>query len=70
MSNLIDIEKLTVRQRLDLISELWDSISDDEFEDDLTPEQKAEMDRIYEQAMQHPELCRTLEETMQQLRAG
>lgn len=35
--------RLSPKERLDLISRLWDSFEEDELE--LTPEQKAELDR-------------------------
>lgn len=65
----IDIDQLTVSERLDLIGELWDSIKDDDFEDDLSPEQKEEMDTIMREAELHPEQCLTLEEAFREIRS-
>ena len=39
----INIEALSTKERLDLIEQLWDSLSDDDLE--LTTAQKTELDR-------------------------
>jgi putative addiction module component (TIGR02574 family) len=39
----LDISRLTPKERLDLISELWDSLSATDVQ--LTPAQQAELDR-------------------------
>ena len=39
----IDLEKLSPDERLKLLEQLWDSLSDQEVE--LTPAQRAELDR-------------------------
>lgn len=39
----LDIRRLTPKERLDLIGELWDSLSDQDVP--LTPAQEAELDR-------------------------
>ena len=41
--NLSDLKHLSPEDRLELIAELWDSLSDSEVP--LTPAQKAELDR-------------------------
>ena len=69
MSDLIDIEKLSIRQRLDLISELWDSIADEELVDDLTPEQKRELDEAIAEYERDPSQGITWEELLASVRA-
>ena len=39
---MIDIDRLSPQERLDLIGRLWDSLDDDDLP--LTPEQEAELD--------------------------
>jgi putative addiction module component (TIGR02574 family) len=40
---MIDIDRLSPQERLELIGRLWDSLDDDDLP--LTPEQEAELDR-------------------------
>jgi len=48
-----DIHKLTPEQRLQLIEELWDSLSDEDVP--LTESQRAELDRLIDDLEKHPE---------------
>jgi len=43
MADMFDITRLTTKERLDLISELWDSIAPEDVR--LTPSQEAELAR-------------------------
>jgi len=46
MGNAIDVEQLSKDERLDLIEQLWDSLSDEERESlPLTADQEQELDR-------------------------
>lgn len=65
----IEIEQLTVSERLDLIGEIWDSIPDAEYEDHLTPQQQAELDETIAEVERCPEQCVTWEEVMKEVRA-
>jgi putative addiction module component (TIGR02574 family) len=44
-SKRIDIESLTQEERLDLLEDLWDSLSSDPASVPLTPAQREELDR-------------------------
>ena len=56
----IDFSHLSPSERLELISELWDSLRDDAFE--ITPELAAELDRRLEEMRQNPDAGRSWEE--------
>ena len=43
MADTLDIAKLTKKERLDLIGELWDSLAPEDVQ--LSPEQEADLDR-------------------------
>lgn len=43
--SLIDFSHLTREERLQLIEELWDSLDEEQDPPDLTPAQRAELDR-------------------------
>jgi putative addiction module component (TIGR02574 family) len=43
MADMLDITRLTTKERLDLISELWDSIAPEDVR--LSPSQEAELAR-------------------------
>ncbi|NIK47581.1 addiction module protein [Variibacter gotjawalensis] len=43
MADTLDIAKLTKKERLDLIGELWDSLAPEDVQ--LSPEQEAELGR-------------------------
>ena len=51
---LIDLEKLTVAERIQLAEDLWDSIAPDSPELALTPAQAAELDARLEQLRRSP----------------
>lgn len=56
---LEQIEKLPLEQQREVFEQLRDR-----FDDDLTPEQMAELDRRAELALAHPERCRPLDEVV------
>ncbi|MGE0439020.1 MAG: addiction module protein [Vicinamibacterales bacterium] len=62
----IDFSHLSPRERLELIGELWDSLSDDAFE--ITPELAAELDRRLDEMRQNPDAGRPWEEVREDLR--
>jgi hypothetical protein len=51
--------KLPYEQQCEVFEQLRD-----EFDDELTPEQIAELDRRAEEALKHPERCRPLEDVV------
>lgn len=55
---------LPLDQRIELAQELWEDITENGYELDLTPEQVIELDRRAEEALKHPERCRPLEEVV------
>ena len=52
---LAEIFKLPVKERIRLVEEIWDSIALETGAVELTPEQKAELDRRIEDYKQNPE---------------
>jgi len=59
---LEQIEQLPVDEQREVFEQLRDKF--DEFDDELTPEQMAELDRRAERALAHPERCRPLDEVV------
>ncbi len=59
---LEQIEQLPVDEQREVFEQLRDRF--DEFDNELTPEQIAELDRRAERALAHPERCRPLEEVV------
>jgi putative addiction module component (TIGR02574 family) len=49
-----ELFKLSVAERLELVEELWDSISDDDAALSLTPEQREDLDRRLAEADADP----------------
>lgn len=68
MSVLIDQAiKLPVPERIKLIGDIWDSIADEQGSIELTPEQKAELDRRIEDYQLHPDDFSTWEDVRERL---
>jgi putative addiction module component (TIGR02574 family) len=65
---LLEIEKLTVPQRLELIGELWDSIPNEE-PPPLTDEQRQELDRRIAALDANPDSGRPWEEVKARIQA-
>lgn len=59
---LEQIEKLPLEEQRDVFEQLRERF--DDFNDELTPEQIAELDRRAERALAHPERCRPLDEVV------
>ena len=56
---LEQIDLLPVEEQREIFEQLRDK-----FDDELTPEQMAELDRRAERALAHPELCRPLDDVV------
>lgn len=59
---LEQIEKLPLEEQRDVFEQLRERF--DDFNDELTTEQIAELDRRAERALAHPERCRPLDEVV------
>jgi hypothetical protein len=57
--------KLTLEERQIAFEKIREAVED--FDDDLTPEQIAELDRRAERALAHPERCRPLDDVVADL---
>ena len=55
---------LPLEKRIEVAQELWDDITENGYDPDLTPEEIAELDRRAEEALKHPERCRPLEDVV------
>ena len=64
----LEIDKLSVDERLELIDALWESITDRDALFELTEEEKQELDRRVADAEAHPETGMTWEEVRDRLR--
>jgi len=51
----LGIDKLDIEERLKLIGEIWDSVSDEAGDLSLSPEMKEELDRLLAAADANPE---------------
>ena len=60
--------KLPVAERIKLVEDIWDSISDESVAVELTPEQQAELDRRIEYHRQNPDDVIPWEEVRERLR--
>ncbi|MFM2041753.1 MAG: hypothetical protein RLY86_329 [Pseudomonadota bacterium] len=67
--SLIDFSHLTREERLQLIEELWDSLDEEEDPPDLTPAQRAELDRRLATLDQDAAGGRSWEEVRAELKA-
>jgi len=69
MGKAIDVGQLSKDERLDLIEQLWDSLSDDERDSlPLTAEQEQELDRRLDAAAQAGPVGISPEELRKQIR--
>jgi putative addiction module component (TIGR02574 family) len=59
---LDQIRKLPETERRELVKRIENEFAD--FDDELTPEQIAELERRAEEALKHPERCRPLEDVV------
>ena len=59
---LEQIEQLPLDEQHKVAEKVWEKYGD--FDDTLTPEQIAELDRRAERALAHPERCRPLDEVV------
>jgi uncharacterized protein with von Willebrand factor type A (vWA) domain len=59
---LEQIEQLPLDEQYKVAEKVWEKYGD--FDDELTPEQIAELDRRAERALAHPELCRPLDDVV------
>jgi putative addiction module component (TIGR02574 family) len=57
---LEQIRRLPPAEQYEVAEKIWEEFGD--FDDDLTPEQIAELDRRAERALAHPECCRPLDD--------
>ena len=62
---LEEMRRMPEADRLELVERIENEFVD--FDDALTPEQIAELDRRAERALAHPELCRPLEDVVADL---
>ena len=62
---LEEMRRMPEADRLQLVEQIESEFVD--FDDALTPEQIAELDRRAERALAHPELCRPLEDVVADL---
>lgn len=69
MGTTIDISKLTVEERLQLMDEIWDSLSGTQEVFPLTAAQAEELDRRAEEMDRDGSLGRPWEEVMREIRA-
>lgn len=54
-TQLADILELPIKDRIQLVEDIWDSIAIDSGAIELTPEQRAELDRRIEDYRNNPE---------------
>jgi hypothetical protein len=59
---LEQIEQLPLDEQYKVAEKVWEKYGD--FDDELTPEQIAELDRRAERALAHPERCRPLDDVV------
>jgi putative addiction module component (TIGR02574 family) len=71
-SNLANLLKLPADERAELAMALWDSLTDRQRESELelSPEQKAELDRRWAEHLANPESAIPWEEVRRKLRDG
>jgi len=63
------VQRLPLAERVQFANQLWENISDERHDPDLTKEQMAELDRRAERALAHPEKCRPLDEAIADIEA-
>ncbi|MEM7593127.1 MAG: addiction module protein [Cyanobacteria bacterium P01_A01_bin.83] len=64
---LPEILKLNIAERIQLVEDIWDSISDTAQEIDLTKAQKTELDRRLETFQENPQSGATWDQVKQRL---
>jgi len=62
------LDKLSNEEKIELVGEIWDSISNHDELFELTEEQKQELDRRVAESEAHPESGMTWEEVRDRLR--
>jgi putative addiction module component (TIGR02574 family) len=62
---LEQIEKLPPEEQQEVAEKIWEKYGG--LDDELTPEQAAELDRRAERALAHPERCRPLDDVIADL---
>lgn len=58
---------LPLDERIEIAQDLWEDITGDGYDPDLTLEQAAELDRRAKRALAHPERCRPLEDVVAEI---
>ena len=67
-AQLAELKKLSVAERLLLVEDLWDSIAEDGFTPEITPELAAELDRRAAELDANPANVFTLDEVVERAR--
>ncbi len=67
-AQLAELKKLSVAERLLLVEDLWDSIAEDGFMPEITPELAAELDRRSAELDANPANVFTLDEVIERAR--
>ncbi len=70
VSGQLNIKELSIKERILLIEEIWDSIEAEQEMLDLTEEQKSELDRRLESYRKNPDESVTWESVKSRLMSG